>query len=85
MNLVVNAGLKSRLEAGLKAAGIGFGNIYPGPMSGQPGATARGAHYGGKNAATVCASVLNLPLFPYMTEAEFGEVLETVAREGVRA
>jgi dTDP-4-amino-4,6-dideoxygalactose transaminase len=36
--LVRDQGLKSSLEAKLKAEGIGFGNIYPGVMSRQPGA-----------------------------------------------
>ena len=70
---------KARLEAHLKSNGIGFGNIYPSPMSQQEGA----AKYlvgtvGGENAATWCASVLNLPLFPYMTDEEIKCVVNLV-------
>ncbi len=70
---------KARLEAALKAARIGFGNIYPGVMSRQDGA--RGVskgHFGGRAGETLCASVLNLPLFPYMTGDELERVLAVV-------
>lgn len=81
VNLVRDAKLKQRLEAELKATGIGFGNIYPGALSEQPGAAGfKGLHFGGQNAATACAAVLNLPLFPYMTEHEYGSVLSVVDR-----
>jgi len=73
--LVEDSELKQRLEAALKAAGIGFGNIYPGAMSDQPGAQGfLHAHVGGNNAQVLCRSVLNLPLFPYMTADEMAEV-----------
>lgn len=77
--LVRDQGLKSSLEAKLKAEGIGFGNIYPGVMSRQPGAdgVSKG-HFGGDAGETLCASVLNLPLFPYMKPAELERVLEVV-------
>ena len=67
---------KAAVEAALKDAGIGFANIYPGAMSEQEGA--RGvlhAHVGGDCAQTLCASVLNLPLFAYITRAEQDEVM----------
>ncbi|WP_202884188.1 DegT/DnrJ/EryC1/StrS family aminotransferase [Pseudomonas berkeleyensis] len=77
--LVPDAALKARLEAELKAEGIGFGNIYPGVMSSQPGAVASLAgHFGGQVGEQLCASVLNLPLFPYMTESELQRVVEVV-------
>jgi dTDP-4-amino-4,6-dideoxygalactose transaminase len=77
--LVRDQGLKSSLEAKLKAEGIGFGNIYPGVMSRQPGAdgVSKG-HFGGDAGETLCASVLNLPLFPYMKPAELERVLAVV-------
>lgn len=77
--LVPNAEIKAKLEARLKAEGIGFGNIYPSVMSKQPGAAAyfRG-HFGGAIGEQLCASVLNLPLFPYMTEAELERVVDVV-------
>jgi dTDP-4-amino-4,6-dideoxygalactose transaminase len=71
---------KSRLEATLKAEGIGFGNIYPSVMSSQPAAARYlSGHFGGHSAERLCASVLNLPLFPYMTEAELQRVVDVVA------
>jgi dTDP-4-amino-4,6-dideoxygalactose transaminase len=77
--LVRDASLKAELETRLKAEGIGFGNIYPGVMSRQPGAegVSRG-HFGGGEGEVLCASVLNLPLFPYMKPEELERVLEVV-------
>lgn len=71
--------VKARLEAALKAAQIGFGNIYPSPLSKQPGATPylKGSA-GGETAAWLCSHVINLPLFPYMTQSEIEEVVNTV-------
>lgn len=77
--LVRDQSVKSVLEARLKAEGIGFGNIYPGVMSLQPGA--RGVskgHFGGDVGETLCSSVLNLPLFPYMSLEELERVLDVV-------
>lgn len=77
--LIRDQTLKSALEAKLKAESIGFGNIYPGVMSRQPGAegVSKG-HFGGGVGETLCASVLNLPLFPYMKTDELERVLEVV-------
>ncbi len=73
--LVEDPQLKTRLETALRAAGIGFGNIYPGAISDQPGALSHlRAHVGGKNAQQLCRSVINLPLFPYMKPEELDEV-----------
>ena len=70
---------KKNLEAKLKEHGIGFGNIYPSPMSEQPGAK---AYLHGKTgtgqAAWLCSHVVNLPLFPYMSDAELDEVIGVV-------
>ncbi len=77
--LVRDLDRKKALETALKSAGIGFGNIYPGVMSAQEGAKGYGrGHYGGHDGEVLCASVLNLPLFPYMTQAEFDRVIEVV-------
>jgi len=77
--LVRDASLKAELETRLKAEGIGFGNIYPGVMSRQPGAEGISkGHFGGKEGEVLCASVLNLPLFPYMKPEELERVLEVV-------
>jgi UDP-2-acetamido-2-deoxy-ribo-hexuluronate aminotransferase len=73
---------KMALESALKKADIGFGNIYPGVMATQDGARSYNkGHYGGNDGEVLCASVLNLPLFPYMTPSELGCVIEVV--EGV--
>lgn len=70
---------KSRLEAALKAQGIGFGNIYPGAISAQAGAEGvLKGRVGGAQARSLCASVLNLPLFPYMRDEELERVLSVV-------
>ncbi|WP_181956481.1 DegT/DnrJ/EryC1/StrS family aminotransferase [Ramlibacter lithotrophicus] len=71
---------KAALEAAFRAAGVGFGNIYPGVMSQQPGAqgVSKG-HCGGNVGETLCASVLNLPLFSYMTTGEIQRVLDVAA------
>lgn len=79
--LVKDAGKKALLEAELRREGIGFGNIYPSPMSSQPGARAYHAgHVGGGNGGIWCSSVLNLPMFPYMTQLELNRVVEVVRR-----
>lgn len=78
--LIEDADLKVSLEVALKANGIGFGNIYPGAMSDQPGAAGfLHAHVGGDNAQKLSRSVLNLPLFPYMRETELAEVVDVVS------
>jgi UDP-2-acetamido-2-deoxy-ribo-hexuluronate aminotransferase len=63
----------------LKKHDIGYGTVYPGAMSEQPGAV---HHIGGKmshgNADWIAKSVINLPCFAYMTEAEVNFVIETV-------
>lgn len=77
--LVSDPARKTALEAALKAEGIGFGNIYPSVMSSQPGASAYlKGHYGGQVGEQLCASVLNLPLFPYMTETELQRVVDVI-------
>jgi dTDP-4-amino-4,6-dideoxygalactose transaminase len=77
--LVENLKKKSKLESALKSAGIGFGNIYPGVLSEQPGAhDYLHAHVGGNQAEKLCQSVLNLPLFPYMTSAEIAKIINIV-------
>lgn len=79
--LVRDPAQKARLESALKEAGIGFGNIYPGVMSRQPGAAGicKG-HSGGEQGELLCASVVNLPLFPYMKPEEADRVLDVVGK-----
>lgn len=74
---------KARLEGTLRQEGIGFGNIYPSALSEQPGAkNYLEAHIGGSVGKKLSRSVVNLPLFPYMTEAELERVADVV-RQGL--
>ncbi|MEQ8819506.1 MAG: aminotransferase class I/II-fold pyridoxal phosphate-dependent enzyme [Sumerlaeia bacterium] len=67
------------IEAVLKERGIGFGNVYPGAMSKQPGAAQYLAgQVGGEKAEWLSKAVLNLPLFAYMKDEEVEEVLEAL-------
>lgn len=63
----------------LKANDIGYGTVYPGAMSAQPGST---AHIGGKishgHAEWISKSIINLPCFAYMTQQEVDYVIEKV-------
>ncbi len=63
----------------LKSNDIGYGTVYPGAMSEQPGAK---GHIGGKishgHADWIAKSVINLPCFAYMTKAEVDYVIEKV-------
>lgn len=70
---------RERIGAILKEQGIGFAMVYPGAMAEQIGAKPyiKGA-VGGEHASTAGKSVLNLPLFPYMTRAELDEVVAVV-------
>lgn len=69
------------VEAVLKEAGIGFANTYPESVSRQPGAAGflAGA-VGGERAARLARSVLNLPLFAHIRDAEIDEVLAVMGR-----
>ena len=70
---------REALKKKLSDAGIGFGTVYPGPISEQKGAEGfLKAKVGGENAKWLSQSVLNLPLFPYMTDQEFEEVISVL-------
>lgn len=70
--------LRPKLEAHLKEKGIGFGIIYPGAMSDQPGAKGW-EKFGDRNIARkISSTILNLPLYAYMTDDEFTEVCTAV-------
>lgn len=78
--LIEDRAMKARIEDGLRKNQIGFGNIYPGTMSSQPGARPHlGNHYGGSNAARLAAAVLNLPLFAHITSEEIASVIQGVS------
>ena len=75
--------IKQKLEAALKHHSIGFGNIYPGPLSQQKGAKGTLlANVGSGISSKYCESVLNLPLFPYMEEDEIRYVVDVVNKIG---
>lgn len=77
---LVDPDRRPAIEATLRARGIGYGNVYPGAMSDQPAAADHlEAQIGGDNARRLAASVLNLPLFAGMTEAEQEEVIAAMA------
>lgn len=60
----------------LKEKGIGFGIVYPGSMSNQPGAAGfLHDRIGGEKSDQLSNSVINLPVFAYMKDAEVEEVL----------
>ncbi len=68
------------IEAALRRQGIGFGNVYPGAMSKQPGAAGfLAGSEGGEAADRLCRSVLNLPLFAHITDEEIDEVVTALA------
>lgn len=77
--LIEDPDLKLKLESLLKDRKIGFGNVYPGSMSSQTGVlNYLHAHVGNRTTNRLCESVLNLPLFPYMTEEELSFVVESL-------
>lgn len=71
---------RSVIQEVLKEKEIGFGNIYPGAMSDQPGAKPYIKEKFGNRHTTgkICASVLNYPLFPYMKEEELEEIFSAI-------
>ena len=79
MGLIHDINLKQAIEAALKSHQIGFGNIYPGAMSDQEGSKNYiNAHVGGNKAQKICSTVINLPVFPYITNAELYTVVEVI-------
>jgi UDP-2-acetamido-2-deoxy-ribo-hexuluronate aminotransferase len=63
----------------LKKHEIGFGTVYPGAMSEQPGAKEfLGDKLSQGHADWIAKSVINLPCFAYMTEAEINHVIQVV-------
>jgi dTDP-4-amino-4,6-dideoxygalactose transaminase len=70
---------QEELKVVLKEKGIGFGVVYPGAMSAQEGAAAWiQEQVGGDNARWLSTAIINLPLFPYITEAEIDEVVDVL-------
>jgi dTDP-4-amino-4,6-dideoxygalactose transaminase len=71
---------RQQLQTLLAERGIGYGTVYPGAMSEQPGAAGHHVgHVGGSSASWLGRSVLNLPLFAYIRDDEVDEVLAVMA------
>lgn len=72
--------IRVRLIEHLKTKGIGHGIVYPGSISDQRGGQGLlGEKFGGAEARKLSQSIISLPLFPYMTDEEFDEVIGAVA------
>ncbi len=82
--ILVDPAKRDSIKKTLTDKGIGVGIVYPGAIALQKGAKdfVKG-RIGGANTEKLCSSVLNLPLFPYMTDAEFDEVIAAV-KEAVK-
>ena len=79
VGLISDLRLKKKIETSLSNARIGFGNIYPGPMSEQQCSHLyMSSHVGGNMASQICETVINLPVFPYISEQELWKVVDTV-------
>ena len=79
VGLISDLSLKKRLEIYLSKEKIGFGNIYPGTISEQQCSHLYvNSHVGGNMAKQICETVINLPVFPYISEQELWEVVEIV-------
>lgn len=77
---------RGAVEAVLREHGIGFGNVYPTAISKQPGAEGflEGA-VGGEKADRLARSILNLPLFAHITDAEVDEAVTVMRRAMAQA
>jgi UDP-2-acetamido-2-deoxy-ribo-hexuluronate aminotransferase len=78
----IDPGSREKLIEGLNEAKIGYGIVYPAPMSSQPGIKNwTGGHFSqANNTATVCASIINLPCFAGMQQNELDYVKHHVER-----
>lgn len=78
--LIEDPAQKARIEDVLRRNEVGFGNVYPGTIASQKGAKPYlKAHYGGDGADRLTRSVLNLPLFAYITKEEIASVLDALS------
>jgi len=75
----INESLRPKLIEFLKSKSIGFGTVYPGAMSRQPGAKGWMQHnLDSGNADRIAKSVLNLPCFASMRDDEISYVVDNV-------
>jgi UDP-2-acetamido-2-deoxy-ribo-hexuluronate aminotransferase len=73
--------LKSHIEKSLKMNNIAFANIYPSTISDQSGAQQHThTKYGVGKSRILSSSVLNLPLFHYMTMDEASYVMDIFSK-----
>ena len=72
-------GTRARVIDRLKQDGIGHGIVYPDAVQDQKGAQGL-LHkaFGGGQARQLAQQVLSLPLFPYLTNHEFDQVVDSV-------
>jgi dTDP-4-amino-4,6-dideoxygalactose transaminase len=80
---LADAAARTRMQEGLKAAGIPFGVYYPKPLHHQPAYAA--AHAGSIGQApplpvseALCHQVMSLPMHPYLEEADVARVAAAV-------
>ncbi len=72
---------RERIEGVLKEHGIGSGRTYPTAVSKQSGAVGYlDSAVGGEKADRLARSILNLPLFAHITDAEVDEVISAMRK-----
>jgi UDP-2-acetamido-2-deoxy-ribo-hexuluronate aminotransferase len=80
--LIADKAFKNKLEKSFKINNIGFGNIYPSVLSEQKAAS---EYFDYKNlqesnSYLFTQKVLNLPVFPYMTDFEFNFIIDAIKK-----
>lgn len=81
---LVDAEKRDAITAHLKEKGIGFGIVYPGSMSTQPGAAGfLHGKVGGERSDKLSQTVINLPVFAYMRDEEVEECINALV-EGMK-
>jgi len=80
---LADAAARTRMQEGLKAAGIPFGVYYPKPLHHQPAYAAAHAEAIGQApplpvSEALCHQVMSLPMHPYLEEADVARVAAAV-------
>lgn len=77
--ILIEPDKREKLIEHLKKHEIGYGIVYPEPISEQKGAIPYLKYkLGGEKAKQVTQSVINLPLFPYLTEQEYETIIKVM-------
>jgi dTDP-4-amino-4,6-dideoxygalactose transaminase len=77
--VLIEKNQRDKLIEHLKKNQIGYGIVYPEVISEQKGALPYLKHkVGGENAKKITQSVINLPLFPYLTEKEYETIIKAM-------